>query len=130
MKILLIRNAANKIKISVPMNVKVSVSVSNLDLIKRDNGTKVKLNPQLGLDDAADGAGKDLLESLKSYDGFYYNLVQDSSSAMTFGKDETMQDADLWYDVNNVCSKFVIAEIDADYLENSGVVIDAASKQR
>lgn len=77
------------------MNVKVSVSVSNLDLIKRDNGTKVKLNPQLGLDDAADGAGKDLLESLKSYDGFYYNLVQDSSSAMTFGKDETMQDADL-----------------------------------
>ena len=131
MKILLVSPGAKKIQISVPMNVKVSVTVSNLDLVKRDNNTKVKLNPQLGLDEAADdAAGRDLLESLKSYDGFYYNLVQDSSSAMTFGKDETMQDADLWYDVNNVCSKFVIAEIDADYLEDSGVVIDAASKQR
>lgn len=130
MKILLVSHSVKKIQISVPMNVKVSVTVSNLDLVKRDNNTKVKLNPQLGLDEAADDAGRDLLESLKSYDGFYYNLVQDSSSAMTFGKDETMQDADLWYDVNNVCSKFVIAEIDADYLEDSGVVIDAASKQR
>lgn len=39
-----------------------------------------------------------------------------------------MKNVSAWYDSNNVCNKFFIAQIDADQLDG-GITIDGASKR-
>ena len=39
-----------------------------------------------------------------------------------------MKNVNAWYDSNNVCNKFFIAQIDAGQLD-SGITIDGASKR-
>jgi len=65
---------------------------------------------------------------------FYYNCLVDSSSAIDLntallGTDdaELLSSPETWFDYNNINNKFVIAEIDADYLD-TGVRITKASK--
>ena len=67
---------------------------------------------------------------------FYYACPIDSSIAIDFNSNltaddevETLSDPKIWYDANNINNKFVISEIDADYLEK-GITIARTSKLR
>ena len=69
---------------------------------------------------------------------FYYNCPMDSSSRININpralttdlssKTEKLSSARIWYDYNNINNKFVISEIDADYLDK-GIQIDWSSKR-
>ena len=67
---------------------------------------------------------------------FYYNCPLQVASAIDINTAlidsadrETLSDAKFWYDKNNINNKFVISEIDAEYLK-TGIVIAKASKLR
>ena len=77
-----------------------------------------------------------ILSSIQELDPdyeFYYNCVLDNSNAIDFndnlseGELEALDTPKIWYDANNINNKFVISEIDADYLEK-GIVVAKTSK--
>lgn len=66
---------------------------------------------------------------------FYYNCPLQTATALDIntlltGEDkEYLSDARVWYEPNNINNKFVVSQIDADYLDK-GLVISKASKLR
>lgn len=101
--------------------VTVATVFSNLDVV---NGINKKL--RLG-----DAGNEKLIEKLKGYNGFWYNCLIDSGEAIELNadyEDDDMRNVSAWYDSNNVCNKFFIAQIDAGQL-NAGITIDGASKR-
>jgi hypothetical protein len=63
-------------------------------------------------------------------DDFYYNVPINSDNAIELNQliaDDTLASPLTWYDANNVNNKFVISEIDADYL-STGITLSRASK--
>ena len=79
-----------------------------------------------------------LLLDLKERDPnneFYYNCPLQTATALDIntlltGEDkEYLSDARVWYEPNNINNKFVVSQIDADYLDK-GLVISKASKLR
>lgn len=79
-----------------------------------------------------------LLSDINKFDKlneFYYNCPLQAASAidintlLTEGDAEKLSDAKFWYDVNNINNKFVISQIDAEYLK-TGITIAKASKLR
>jgi hypothetical protein len=79
-----------------------------------------------------------LLYDIKAKDPnneFYYNCPLQSATALDIntlltGDDkEYLSDPKFWYEPNNINNKFVISQIDADYLDE-GLVITKASKLR
>lgn len=102
--------------------------IGDLDIVNIDgtNGINTKL---LAIDDSK---ANDLLEKIASYDiehNFYYNNIIDNSNAIDFNlsADENLKTPTIWYDYNNINNKFVISEIDADYMKN-GIQIARTSK--
>lgn len=72
---------------------------------------------------------KDIRET-KVADTFYYNCPVDNSNAIEINEfiaDETLASPYAWYDKNNVNNKFVISQIDADYLK-TGITLTRVSK--
>ena len=63
------------------------------------------------------------------YEMFYYNCIINNDRALNINPTagETLCTQNTWYDYNNVCNKFVISEIDADYLSD-GIQIVKSSK--
>ena len=63
-------------------------------------------------------------------DSFYYNCPVDQSNAIELNSlinDETLASPYIWYDKNNLNNKFVISEIDADYLK-TGITLTRMSR--
>ena len=77
---------------------------------------------------AAEQLLKDIRDQDTSHD-FYYNCTIDSSVALYINTElnETMLTPRIQYDSNNINNKFVVSEIDMDYV-SKGVVIDTTSK--
>lgn len=61
---------------------------------------------------------------------FYYNCPMNNDIALDLNEadDKKLSSPLVWYEYNNVNNKFVISEIDADYLDK-GIVISRASKR-
>lgn len=61
---------------------------------------------------------------------FYYNAIIDNSARLDLNIDagETMQTERIWYDYNNVNNKFVVSEIDSDYLDTGITLARTSSK--
>jgi len=125
------------------------VVVSQLDVVNCSTNNPDGVNYELlglrcdkaaGSDPTVDPAitdVADLLELLRNLDEehiFYYNCQIDNSSAIdlnTTKRDgkyiETLKSPIAWFDYNNVNNKFVISEIDADYLEH-GITLTRSSR--
>ena len=61
---------------------------------------------------------------------FYYNAPISNENAIDLNKSiesETLLSPEAWYDPNNVNNKFVVSEIDADYL-TTGITLTKASR--
>lgn len=102
---------------------------SNLDIIDKGNPLNTKLTELVTEAKDSEGNWK-LLSMLKKYPNFYYNAVLDASNVIKFNDSDESDDlanTDSWYDYNNVCNKFFIAELDADYFD-TGIIIDKGSK--
>ena len=70
-------------------------------------------------------------------DVFYYNCPMDNTTVININSEAIDQNTNLkenlaspkfWYDYNNINNKFVISEIDADYLD-TGIQIANSSKR-
>ena len=118
-----------------------TVIISNLDLVYTDNAG---INPRLDYYDDdnnknTEDAMKKLLAQINEQDPnhtFYYNAFVENSTAIDINMLETNEDSEnyetlasprTWYDPNNINNKFVISEIDADYL-GTGITIAKTSK--
>ena len=76
-------------------------------------------------------AAKQLLADIRKADEegiFYYNAILDNSIKLNINEaaGETMQTEKIWYDYNNVNNKFVVSEIDSDYLD-TGITLARTS---
>lgn len=114
---------------------------SDLDLINTDSNGKLKINPYLDYKalvkdkTALEQAFEDILKIDPEYT-FYYNAIIDASTAIDLNTniDSTSENAELlsssatWYDYNNINNKFVISEIDADYLK-TGITLTNSSRR-
>lgn len=120
---------------------------SNLDLIPND---ETAINPKLDYQVTTAGTASPLeqlladINAIDTYDAahvtghnFYYNTIIDNSLAIDLNdniKDttdenyETLTSPRAWYDHNNINNKFVVSEIDAEYLAK-GITIANSSKR-
>ena len=102
--------------------------LSSLDIVDTTNYSGVNYS-LLGLSSAD---VNDLLEHIRANldvdTNFYYNCQIENSNAIDLNAEsETMATETIWYDYNNVNNKFVISEIDADYLA-TGITLTRSSK--
>lgn len=110
---------------------KSTIIFGGLDLIK-------DINPKLNYrydSSANNNSGLDqLLLAIKNTglgDSFYYNVPIDNSTAIDLNPliaSDNLAAPETWYDSNNTANKFVISEIDADYLESTGISLTKASR--
>lgn len=103
----------------------------NLDLVKRINP---KLDYRTIDKDGADASKlTQLLEDIKALkiaDDFYYNVPIQRSTEIDLNaaaEEDLLSSPAAWYDVNNCNKKFVISEIDADYL-TTGITLTKTSR--
>lgn len=132
-----LRNGLNIVKIVSSSTIKIcnvndddSFIFGQLDIVKEDinandQGLNVKL---LGYD----GSGTALLSDISALDpdhSFYYNNAVASSEMININADlgESLLSPSCWYDPNNVNNKFVVCEIDPDYIK-TGITIANSSK--
>jgi hypothetical protein len=119
-----------QLKVYPDSNQKGSIIFSDLDIIK---GINPKLDYRRTTVTAGDTDRFDqLLEDIKNLNtpDFYYNVpisgAQDIDLNPLIASD-TLSSPLAWYDPNNVNRKFVISEIDADYL-STGITLTKASR--
>ncbi len=104
------------------------------DIIKEtgdDKGLNLSLLPYKSTDSSKTDA-EALLDAINAYDPdheFYYNSVIESSKLININSklDENLLSPSCWYDSNNTNNKFVICEIDPDYIK-TGITIANSSK--
>lgn len=116
-----------------------SFIVGPLDIIKvtktygiSDEGLNLDLLQYKALKTETMSSAKSLLSALNNYDPkhqFYYNNILESSKTININADldENLLSPSCWYDYNNINNKFVICEIDPDYLK-TGITIANSSK--
>lgn len=119
---------------------KIVLTLGQLDIIKAKTN-KYGINVET-IDYRPEEAGstattetalaKALLEATIAADitkEFYYNCPIDNSFAIDLNLDneEKLSDPEVWYSYNNINNKFVISEIDADWLDY-GITIAKSSK--
>lgn len=104
-----------------------TIIFGNLDIVDgtNDQGLNISL-----LD--YQGTAIDLLAKINTIDTdhiFYYNNVLDNNNVidLNVAAGQKLSSSLSWYDYNNANNKFVISEIDADYLEE-GITIARTSK--
>ena len=94
------------------------------------------LNPKLcykKIDDTVNDAYEQALKDISSIDPenkFYYNVPMNNEIALDLNEksdSDTLENPLNWYNYNNVNNKFVVSEINADYL-TSGITIARNSK--
>lgn len=104
------------------------------DIIKvtgEDEGLNLSLLQYKSTDSSKTDA-EALLAAINAYDPdheFYYNNVIENSKLININSDldENLLSPSCWYDSNNVNNKFVVCEIDPDYIK-TGIVIANSSK--
>jgi hypothetical protein len=101
----------------------------NLDIV---SGINPKLDYRI-LNDTSGTNLTQLLNDIKALgvaEDFYYNIPIQRTSEIdlnTAVADDLLSSPATWYDLNNVNRKFVISEIDADYLP-TGITLTKASR--
>lgn len=125
-------NSVTALKVYADSDSKGTIIFGALDLVKGIN-EKLNYRYETGVEEpldallsqiAASNAGEEIAER------FYYNAPIDSSDELEFNDevaDDNLANPLAWYDQNNVCNKFVVSEIDANYL-NTGITLTKASK--
>jgi len=153
-QVLELSNTVTKLKIYADYDeaLDTSVTPSILDLGKSHQGIVIfgdlrlikDINPKLNYRYNRTGAGTaedpntgygQLLKDIRSLgslvsDNFYYNVPISNSNAIDLNSSldtDTLASPESWYDPNNVNNKFVISEIDSDYLSR-GITLTRASK--
>ena len=111
---------------------KDNIIFGDLKLINASN----PLNPKLcykKIDDTVNDAYEQALKDISSIDPenkFYYNVPMNNEIALDLNEksdSDTLENPLNWYNYNNVNNKFVVSEINADYL-TSGITIARNSK--
>lgn len=140
-----LKSGINVIQLTEPCTISIyadskkidTVTFSNLDIINTTTNSKgINIDLlQYYVIDKADAATQ-LLADINTVDLnhiFYYNTPLESSLALNINSNLTNSDKEtlatprIWYDYNNANNKFVISEIDADFL-SKGITIDRSSK--
>ena len=113
---------------------KSTVIFGNLDIVA---GINPKLDYRLTDDQHAEGAATtkldQLLKDIKASgvaEDFYYNVPIQRSNEIDLNlavTEDTLSNPLAWYDPNNINRKFVISEIDADYLA-TGITLTKTSR--
>lgn len=125
-----------------------SIIFSDIDIVSVTNNNQASqasnmlgINPAIGYYDlninpaaGANDIGNLLFESIRNIDSefkFYYTTPVDNSIAVDINTSaspaETLRTEPVWYSYNNINNKFVVSEIDADYLTD-GLTIARTSK--
>lgn len=95
-----------------------TVSIANADT---DMGINLKVLQYSGNTSMKEAAAAILktISALDTDQQFYYNTPLDNSLSIDINElaNETLSDEQKWYDYNNINNKFVISEIDSDYLD-------------
>lgn len=132
-----LRHGINVIKISTSCELKVHKAsnegwddifiISDLDIVdaSEHNGLNHDMLQYYGSE-------ADILKAIADADPehlFYYNNVIDNSNVIDFNTDvgENLATPEILYDYNNVANKFVISEIDAEYMK-TGITIARTSR--
>ena len=133
----LLRNGINIIKIpaSHTLTIHKADTAGYEDIIIFGNLDVVNINGTDGINISLldyQGTAAELLTNIRSIDPnnlFYYNNVLDNNNVidLNIASGQTLSSPLSWYDYNNANNKFVISEIDADYLEE-GITIARTSK--
>ena len=128
LNIIQIDQTCTELQFSIDNNASKNTAVifGKLDIIN----TAKPLNTKLSYNKInQDTAYKQILADIKALDpefNFYYNAVINNESALdlnTSDDTDTLKDNPLnWYNYNNINNKFVISEIDADYLKDHIVI--------
>jgi hypothetical protein len=133
LNIIEVKPNVKQLKIYADTNKKSNIIFGNLDIV-------ADINPKLDYritdttgDNKVNSALEQLLRDLKNSgvaDDFYYNVpIQRSNEIDLNGaiEDDKLSSPLAWYDPNNVNRKFVISEVDADYLA-TGITLTKASR--
>ena len=122
-----------KIKTSITATDSIIFGMPDLVTVTNNDGG---INPKLcysGSDASTGAAMADLLVAIKNADQnheFYYNNIMEGNMLIEMNDqidDDDMSDPHKLYDKNNICNKFVISEIDSDFL-SKGITIAKSSK--
>lgn len=120
-------------KVSVKVNFEEfpdgALIFSNLRIV---NGINPKLDYRLiDTNTTLDQLLKDIQDLGEEISGsFYYSIPVQASSDIEINElveDEKLSSPYIWYDPNNINNKFVISEIDSDYL-STGITINKSSR--
>ena len=132
-QVLQIPTNATSLEIYADKEYQSNIIFSKLSIIKESAETN-GVNPELNYHKIdSENSYLQLLEDIKNTkvaDKFYYNCPIDNSNAIEINElieDETLASPYVWYDPNNVNNKFVISEIDADYLK-TGITLTRSSR--
>lgn len=125
-------NSVTALKVYADSDSKGTIIFGALDLVKGIN-EKLNYRYETGIEEPLDALLSQIATSSTGEEiaeRFYYNAPIDSSDELEFNAevaDDNLANPLAWYDQNNVCNKFVVSEIDANYL-NTGITLTKASK--
>lgn len=108
------------------VNLRDLIIFSPINIIDKHN-----FNPVLNYQEIS--GEPSLLEAINNLDqdhDFYYNVIVEDYLAIDLktAKQEKMSNPSIWYDYNNINNKFVISEIDSDYLAQ-GITLARTSQK-
>ena len=131
-----LKEGINVVKISKSCTLNIgsgtgTLIFSSLDIIPTgENG----INPKLAYKKTSDRSiDQQILADIKKLDPsnkFYYNAPMNNETLIDLNPEDpsdTLADPRAWYLYNNVNNKFVVSEIDANYL-TTGIAIAKSSK--
>lgn len=107
------------------------VIFSDLDIISSEAPINKKLNYKTTIDNLT--VEEQILHDIREIDtnhNFYYNAMMNNDTMIDLNQNDdtdTLENPMTWYNYNNVANKFVISEIDAEYLP-IGITIAKSSK--
>jgi hypothetical protein len=114
-----------------------NLALVHLDVSENNPDTSLSLNPRLGCYAAFLDTGyttksltpyETMLEEIKKVDpeyNFFYTAPINSGTGLElnyYDKSDTLRQAKHWFDSGNINNKFVVTEIDADYMTSDGHV--------
>lgn len=133
LNIIKITSGVKQLKIYADTNKKSNIIFGNLDIITGINPKlDYRITDKAGAN-AVSSALEQLLRDIKNSgvaDDFYYNVPIQRSNEIDLNaaiEDDKLSSPLAWYDPNNVNRKFVISEVDADYLA-TGITLTKASR--
>lgn len=130
LNIIKVTHEVKQLEVYTDSRKKSTIIFGSLDLV---TGINSKLDYKTVDTAAGNTPLKQLLTDIRASgvaDDFYYNIPIQRANEIdinTYIEDEKLSSPLIWYDPNNVNRKFVISEIDADYL-STGITLTKASR--